>query len=71
MNTHNEQGESVQKTKQERERDAALCIDIFALGDLILCVLQHALLFICCDIDVSHKLVSHTHTTITYTDRDN
>lgn len=42
--------------KRAREKDAALCIHIFALGALILYMLQYALLFICWDIDVSHEL---------------
>lgn len=60
MNTHKKKGERGKECKGEskwaRERDAALCISIFAPGALILYMLQYALLFICRDIDVSHEL---------------
>lgn len=61
--------------KEVKSANAALCIHTFALGALILYMLQYALLFICGDIDVSHELAGcvckrenerdrHTHTQI-------
>lgn len=55
------EGKGAVKKKHERERCGSLhLLYVFALGALILYMLQYALLFICRDIDVSHELAGRT-----------
>lgn len=42
--------------EREREKDAALCISMFAPRALIFYMLHYALLFICRDIEVTHEI---------------